>query len=106
MFQSDHLETVFKKAKNTSAGAVYGIPSGGASGGGAGTEFTVFQVVSLHPDRRSYLQRAFALSRDDSQLNRFLPLDPPPQEISFSLHCFHQTNVFICFGVTIRSGLV
>ena len=58
--QSEHLQTVFAKEKNQ---AVYGLPSPSGE-----MDFTIFQVVSLHPDRRSYIQRAFALSKDESGL--------------------------------------
>ena len=61
--QSEHLQAVFTKEKTK---AVYAMPSTGTSPDSG--EFTVFQIVSLNPDRRSYLQRAFALSKDESGL--------------------------------------
>ena len=46
--------------KNQRTTGVYAIPSPSA---GAGM-FLVFKLVSLHPERRSYFQRAFALAKD------------------------------------------
>ena len=45
--------------KEQPATGAYAIPS--PSGDGM---FLVFKLVSLHPERRSYFQRAFALARD------------------------------------------
>lgn len=62
---AQHLQIVFNKQNK--AESVYAIPSSGLpKGKGSGREFMVFQLVALHPDRRSYLQRTFALSHDDS----------------------------------------
>ena len=55
--RSEHLQAVLSKKDS-----VYAIPIGS----GPVEEFLVFKPVSLHPHRRSYLQRAFALSTDDS----------------------------------------
>lgn len=65
--QSQHLQIVF--GKKGRANSVYAIPSFHSGKRKVSrSEFTIFQVVALHPDRRSYLQRAFALSTDDSSL--------------------------------------
>ena len=58
--QSEHLQKVFSSDEETSAD--FAIPI--ASTPTVETGFIVFKMVALHPDRRSYLQRAFALSRD------------------------------------------
>lgn len=60
----EHLQVVLQEKDGT---GVYGLPSPCSS------HIIVFKVVSLHPERRSYLQRAFALSRDDAWLS---DLDP------------------------------
>ena len=59
--QSEHLQTVFGR-KGVQTAGVFAIPSPDSPV--ESNEFIVFQVVSMHPDRRSYLQRAFSLSRD------------------------------------------
>ena len=60
--QSEHLNTVFARKTKLSGAGVFAVPS--PDGKSGSNEFIVFQVVSMHPDRRSYLQRAFSLSQD------------------------------------------
>lgn len=61
----EHLQLVFKNSKKSdSATGIYALPSLEAA-----NKFLVFKIVSLHPDRRSYLQRAFALAKDDAGRN-------------------------------------
>jgi hypothetical protein len=62
--QAEHLHAVFDrkdKVKQPTAG-VYAIPSPDADPDS--NEFIVFKIISMHPERRSYLQRAFSLSPD------------------------------------------
>ena len=61
VLQSEHLQTVFGGDDDQQAKEVFAIPSGPRDS----NEYIIFKVVALHPDRRSYLQRAFALSQDD-----------------------------------------
>lgn len=56
----EHVQLVFSGKGKPSATGIFGLPSPAQP-----DKFIVFKVISLHPDRRSYLQRAFALAKDD-----------------------------------------
>lgn len=62
---NEHLECVFA---NQNGVGVYALPTTIPTTQGCADEreFIVFKIISLHPDRRSYLQRAFALASDDA----------------------------------------
>ena len=64
--QSEHLQLAFRKPTSSEGHSVYALPNPSAAGSTG--DFIVFKIVSLHPSRRSYLQRAFSLSQDDSRL--------------------------------------
>jgi hypothetical protein len=61
--QTEHLQKVF--GSDFQVKDVFAIPTIPEAGSRLPTQFIIFKVVSLSPDRRSYLQRAFALSQDD-----------------------------------------
>lgn len=67
VLQSEHLQTVFGSNDDQKARDVSAIPSAARD---SSQQYIVFKVVSLHPDRRSYLQRAFALAQDDPSSDR------------------------------------
>lgn len=67
--QSEHLQKVFAADEETST--AFAIPIDPRPI--AETDFIVFKMVALHPDRRSYLQRAFALSHDVGELSSLAP---------------------------------
>ena len=67
VLQSEHLQTVFGSNDDQKARDVFAIPSAARD---SSQQYIGFKVVSLHPDRRSYLQRAFALAQDDPSSDR------------------------------------
>lgn len=70
--QNEHLEVVFCKGEAADRSAnVFAMPSPSSKSfdGPSPRKFIVFKIVSLHPDRRSYLQRAYSLSSDDAGLS-------------------------------------
>lgn len=64
-FQLDHLEQVLGSGKvsGQEAKSVFAIPVVSDTTS-AEVEMMVFKLVTLHPERRSYLQRRFSLSQD------------------------------------------
>jgi len=58
--QTEHLQAIFGDDEGDDQSKdVFALPTNQP------TEFIIFKLVSVRPERRSYLQRAFALSQDD-----------------------------------------
>ena len=105
--QAEHLHAVFDrkdKVKQPTAG-VYAIPSPDADPDS--NEFIVFKIISMHPERRSYLQRAFILFVAGCPLSYF----PQMVGIFWKIVCDdclfgHFYGYSVCFAFNSRTGKI